>query len=259
MTPSPFDHQLVQSMLFYPRSAEPGSARPNVIDGTIPIEDGVRLGYRLYKYDPAAPVIVYFHGNGEIAPDYDDQAPEYHRIGASLIVIDYRGYGWSSGRPTTTSLLPDAEIAAAALPQILTAAGLGDPPLFLMGRSLGSLPAIHLAHLQPDRWRGLIIESGIADILPLLARFGLPIATMMNLEDPVGNRRKIAATPLPLLVIHGENDQIVPAADGQALYDESPAEYKRILRVRGAGHNDLLFVAFDSYFESVYTFLRDVS
>jgi fermentation-respiration switch protein FrsA (DUF1100 family) len=60
---------------------------------------------------------------------------------------------------------------------------------------------------------------------------------------------------LPLLVIHGENDTLIPVANGQALYDASPAAQKYLLRIAGAGHNDLMFVALDRYFRAITQFL----
>jgi pimeloyl-ACP methyl ester carboxylesterase len=202
-------------------------------------------------------VIIYFHGNGEIAPDYDYSAGEYRRAGASLLVIDYRGYGWSTGRPLASTLLSDAEQAADVLPDILDAVGYGTAPLFLMGRSLGSAPAIHLAHRNEDRYRGLIIESGFSMMIPLLARLGLVVPQISGAPDPLGNLDKMREIGLPLLVIHGENDQLIPVSNGQALYDASPADLKRIKRIPYAGHNDLQMVAVDEYFAAIGDFLRD--
>jgi hypothetical protein len=67
-----FDNMVIRSVLFHPRPSRPGySSLPNVHDGTIPVEGDITLGYRLYAYRPGAPVILYFHGNGEIASDHD--------------------------------------------------------------------------------------------------------------------------------------------------------------------------------------------
>jgi alpha-beta hydrolase superfamily lysophospholipase len=251
------DHPMIRTILFYPRPARPGTSHlPNAVDGTIPVAEDVALGYRLFKHEPGTPLIVLFHGNGEIAPDYDHFARDYHRAGASLLVVDYRGYGWSSGQPRVSTLLADAERVAGALPGLLREAGLGSPPLIVMGRSLGSAPAIHLAHAHPDRFAGLIVESGFADIAPLLAVLGVPPEIAGSGPDPVGNRRKMAEVRLPLLVIHGERDTLIPVDNGQALYDASPAANKRILRVRGAGHNDLLMVGIDQYFAAIAEFIQ---
>jgi alpha-beta hydrolase superfamily lysophospholipase len=251
-----FDHPIIQTALFHPRPDYPGYSRvPDARDGTIPVEEGVELGYRLYPYQPGAPVILYFHGNGEIASDHDSFARDYHFAGASLLVVDYRGYGWSTGTPKVSTLLGDVAPIMEALPGILAEAKLSDQKLVVMGRSLGSAPAIHAAHTYPDRFKGIIIESGFAHTFPLLARLGIPVERLAHLHDPIGNVRKMEEISLPLLVIHGENDTLIPVANGQALYDASPAAQKHLLRIAGAGHNDLMFVALDRYFRAITQFL----
>jgi alpha-beta hydrolase superfamily lysophospholipase len=248
------DNPLIDSALFYPREARPGSSRlTGVTDGTIPVGEGIVVGYRLYAHRPGQPVIVYFHGNAEVAADYDDVASLYHVAGASLMVVDYRGYGWSTGRPAVASLLPDAEAAARALPALLVAAGLHDSPRCVMGRSLGSACAIHLASATPQAWRGLILDSSFAYVGPLLVRLGLMLSVPVE-RDPVGNLDKMRRISTPLLVLHGEADMLVPVSDGQALFDASPALNKTIKRFPGAGHNDLLIYAQD-YFAAIEDFL----
>ncbi len=254
------DNPLILSILFHPRPARPGgSPRAGIIDGTIPVAREVELGYRLYVHAPDAPLIVYFHGNAEVASDYDDLAPYYGRAGASLLVIDYRGYGWSTGRPLVSTLLPDAGAVAGALPILLEEASLSDVPLFVMGRSLGSAPAIHLTHAHPDLFKGLIIESGLAHTIPLLARLGVPPTVLAGVPDPFGSVKKMESIDLPLLVIHGERDMLIPVQNGQALYDASPAALKRIERVPRAGHNDLLFHALNEYFAAIADFITAAS
>lgn len=259
---STLDNPIVLSTLFYPRPDQPGSSRvPNTTDGTIPVTDAdadpIVLGYRLYAHDDVrAPLLLYFHGNGEIASDHDMFAQRYRRAGMSLLVVDYRGYGWSTGSPTVTALLADVAPVLDALPGIVQQAGLSPSGWLIMGRSLGSAPAIHAAHMQPDRFQGIIIESGFSRATRLLARLGLPRTITDNLPDPVGNDRKLAEVRLPLLVIHGENDTLLPVMNGQELFDVSRADDKRILRVRGAGHNDLLAVATDRYFDAIAAFVQ---
>lgn len=254
------DNPLVLSTLFYPRPATPGrSEHPDAHDGTIPVADEVALGYRLYVHTPDAPVILYFHGNGEVAADYDLFAPMYHVAGASLLVVDYRGYGWSGGRPTVSALLGDVAPVVDGLPAVLHQHGVTNEALIVKGRSLGSACAIQAAHQAPERFKGLILESGFARATRLLARLGLPSRLTDALPDPVGNDRKLGEIDLPLLVIHGENDTLIPVDNGQALYDASPAAHKRLLRIPRVGHNDLLFVALDAYFDAVGAFIRAVT
>ena len=96
------DNPVLARFMFYPR-ADRRPAPPGSRDVIVEADDGVALGGRLYMADAAGPSILYFHGNGEVVSDYDDIAPLYAELGVNLLVTDYRGYGTSAGRPTTTS------------------------------------------------------------------------------------------------------------------------------------------------------------
>src|SRR5688572_25314222 len=92
------DTPLIVGNIFFPRKAAPDTHpdKKNVKDGTIEVEDGIKLGYRCYIHQAVAPVLLFFHGNGEVASDYDSFARYYHEAGVSLLVVDFRGYGWSN-------------------------------------------------------------------------------------------------------------------------------------------------------------------
>ncbi|MCU0497885.1 MAG: alpha/beta hydrolase [Anaerolineae bacterium] len=248
------DNPIIINLLFYPRKALPVSGHAHLQDGTISIDDTIRLGYRLYVYRPDAPLILFFHGNGEIATDYDSIAPLFHAIHCSLLVIDYRGYGWSTGHPLTTALFTDAEKVITELPNVFKTTGIQPTGLYVMGRSLGSLPAVHLAETTPDQLHGLIIESGIAEIPSLIKHLGLPVPFLTQLEAHfarANNVDKIRQITLPLAVIHGEADDLLPVEGAQRLYEASPSAYKTILRVPRAGHNDLLMHNTQGYFAAI--------
>lgn len=263
MSQHPLDAPQIVENLFFPRAAMKGSVRRGItaVDGVIPVDEDVVLGYRFYPDDRAGqPMLLYFHGNGEVATDYDSLSTLYHDAGAALLVVDYRGYGWSTGTPLTSKMLPDARKVAEALPDILKAHRVEpQTPVFLKGRSLGSAPAVYLAHQYPEQFRGLIIESGYADAPSLFRRLSIPVPDAMR-EDvhlPVNNVTKMKAVSLPLLVIHGEQDMIIPVEQGQALYEAAPSEKKTLLTVPGAGHNNLLYVATQRYFSAIATFIRE--
>jgi len=235
----PLDDPAIVSRLFYPRRAVQGrSENPNAKDGLIPVDDTASLGYRYFTDPSAERVLLYFHGNGEVAADYDFIAPLYAHIGVVLLVVDYRGYGWSTGQPLTSTLLTDGEAVLPKLDDILGEAS--KLPLYLMGRSLGSGPAIHLAHKSSEHFVGLIIESGFADMPSVFRRLQIPVDLDTITDLPIGNARRMQEISLPTLIIHGEADQLLPVENGQQLYDAAGATHKRILRVPNAGHNDLL-------------------
>lgn len=256
----PLDHPQITAHLFFPRKAQP-HARPvkNTYDGLIKLADGESIGYRLYVRLPDSPLILYFHGNGEVVGDYDTIANMYHDIGVSLLVVDYRGYGWSTGAPLTSKILPDAADVLKALPGILKSARVGDIPIFIKGRSLGSAPAIYLALIAPEAFKGLIIESGFADTPSLFKRLRIAVPDDIADDDtlPINNISKIKRIELPLLVIHGEEDQLLPVTHGQALFDASSVTGKTILRIPGAGHNDLLWVGQQRYFSALNQFIQN--
>lgn len=259
---NPLDDPRITSNLFFPRPAEPGNSRiPNTVDGTLPADGDVVLGYRLYQPEKPTALILYFHGNGEVAADHDGIVPLYFEIGAALLIVDYRGYGWSTGRPLTTRLAPDGDHVMKALPNILPES-LQSLPKFVMGRSLGSAPAIYVAHHYADQLKGVIIESGFADIPSVFRRQEIPAVAKLLVNGmsallPLSNSRRLAKTDLPLLVIHGERDTLLTIENGEKLYDSSPSTRKTFIRIPGAGHNDLLFYGSDVYFDSIAQFMRE--
>lgn len=249
------DNPALLSTLFFPRPAPSQyNGQQDIHDGTIPVDDNVVLGYRLYAGKTEDPLLIYYHGNGEIAADYDSIAPEFKRSGLSLMIIDFRGYGWSTGTPTATSLINDVDALMGELPALLATYNLQNNPRYVMGRSLGSAPAIHMASSYVDQFKGLIVESGFADIRALLARRG-----MLNLlgeePDPIDNLQKVSTLDMPVLVIHGEYDQLIPVENAQELYVASPSSKKMILRIPDAGHNNLLLKP-DLYFGKIREFLQ---
>ena len=103
------DRPEVLGVLFHPRR-EAGVPQISAGVHTVRLDVGenVRVGGKIFAAGPGAPVIILFHGNGEIASDYAPIAPLFRRLGLTLFVIDYRGYGMSDGRPTSTAMLRDA-------------------------------------------------------------------------------------------------------------------------------------------------------
>jgi alpha-beta hydrolase superfamily lysophospholipase len=252
------DRPEVVRVLFYPRREPPNRPTPlRVRRVSFPVADGIEIHGRLHRAKLDGPTILLFHGNGEIAADYDGISPLYSEWGINLLVVDYRGYGNSDGQPNASHLLADAVAVFNQVSPLLVAHGLRARPLFIMGRSLGSAPAIEIGWRAAGDIDGLIIESGFARTLPLLVTLGLRSA----LGEPdearrgFGNLDKIANIQTPTLVIHGQDDRLVPVANGHALYTASGADEKRLVIIPDAGHNDLLFVGQGIYFQALRDFL----
>jgi hypothetical protein len=247
------DRPEILQILFHPRRSafRPADSGP-VRDVRIPVADGVAVGGRAFIASAEGPVVLYFHGNGEIAADYDGIAPLYTRLGLTLLVVDFRGYGTSDGTPTASSLIADAAAVHQALPEVLADLGLTPSRVYVMGRSLGSASALEIAQRAGDGIAGLIIESGFAHTFPLIARLsGLRAEGADESRHGFGNLDKIARVTVPTLIIHGVEDWIIPVEDGEALYEHSAASEKRLVTIPNAGHNDLLMIGRRPYFEAI--------
>jgi fermentation-respiration switch protein FrsA (DUF1100 family) len=217
----------------------------------IPVEPGVAVGGRFYAAGKEAPTLLFFHGNGEIVADYEELGPLYIRQGLNFLPVDYRGYGRSTGTPTVSNLISDCHVIFAFAQEWLKQRGFSGP-LAVMGRSLGSAPALELASVHQDRLAGLIIESGFAYAGPLLELLGVDVEALGFTEERgFRNVDKIRNWCKPLLIIHAEFDHIIPFTEGQALYEASQSLEKTLLKVRGANHNDILAVGFAAYMEAV--------
>jgi len=250
------DHPKVGRALFYPRRDDSlVSHALGVHLVTVEVEPGLTLGGRLYPAGTEAPAILYFHGNGEIAADYDGLATLYTQMGITLLVMDYRGYGKSGGTPTAGHLLADAVTAFDAMDHLFERYGLSPRGRYVMGRSLGSAAAVEVALHAGEGLAGLIVESGFADTFALLARLGMPIQGADEGRDGFGNPDKMSRVTARTLIIHGQADVLIPASDGEELYRRCAAPDKQLVLIPGAGHNDLMIVGMARYFEAIRRFV----
>ncbi|MBA4419230.1 MAG: alpha/beta hydrolase [Syntrophus sp. (in: bacteria)] len=257
--PEQMDRPEIIHRLFFPRrDAMEGLNLPNALSPIVTVAEGVSIGCRFYPIEKDGPNILYFHGNGETCLDYDDVAPLYMEQGMNLFVADFRGYGYSTGSPTCSAMIRDAHPTFHYFVAFLKDLGYtGD--LFVMGRSLGSAPAIEVAFHYQEQLKGLIIESGFAGARNQFARLGVT-GLFKDVKEPIGfgNDLKIKDITIPTLIIHGEEDQIIPAAEGRTLYALSGAAMKRSLLIPHAGHNDLLMEGMEAYMGAVEGFTRDM-
>jgi len=239
--------------LFYPRRDVSGPP-PGAADHRIEVEEGVEVVCRFYPLDPSWPAVLFFHGNGEIASDYDGIAPAYHGIGANLFVVDYRGYGGSDGVPSFASLIGDAHPVLARFHTLLDEEGF-TARRYVMGRSLGSLPAAELAATAHQRLAGLIIESGAPDLARLRQRVGVDDSDTEIGELVEAHDARLEAIRLPVVHIHGEWDQIIPLEHGVAFHQQLATDEKQLVIIPGAGHNDIGWVGRELYFETLARFI----
>lgn len=249
---SALDRPDILSFVFYPRrdfTRTPPEAR----DHFITVEEDVSVSCRYYVNSGESPSVLYFHGNGEVVNDYDHVAPMYNELGLNLFVADYRGYGASQGRPTLRNTVSDACSVLNGLQDIIRRERYCDA-VFVMGRSLGSMSAIEIACRHQEEIRGLIIESGFAAFVSLLAHLGLSPDSLGIHDSEFPNLAKMRTIGSPTLIMHGENDGIIPASEAQELFRTSAAVDKRLLVIPGAGHNDIMWTGRTMYFRAIKEF-----
>jgi pimeloyl-ACP methyl ester carboxylesterase len=239
--------------MFYPRP-DPHPAPPGASDHLIEVEPGIAVAARFYAFDPARPTILYFHGNGEIASDHDPLAPLYRQAGANLFVAEFRGYGRSTGSPTLAHLVADAHPIVRHFHEHLDGAGFAGRR-FVMGRSLGTHPALEVAAHAGERFHGLIVESGAAGLRRMLQRLGFDPETGAGADLAAAHEAKIRSIRLPLLLIHGEWDELIPLEHALELYELLAEVERELLVIPGAGHNDLMWAGLQSYFEAIARFV----
>lgn len=250
------DRPEILQFIFYPRKdLFEISTAANVIAGTIPVDEAVSISYCFYFSDKKHPNLLFFHGNGEVASDYESIGSIYNQIGVNLFVADYRGYGRSGGKPTFTNMIKDAHPVFEGFKRILQEKGFSGN-LFLMGRSLGSASAVELASHYQSQLSGLIIESGFANVFNLFGYLGFPLKALgidvPEMPSSLGLIRKIS---LPTLVMHGEYDQIVPVEEGRALYETIAAKDKRLLIIPGVDHNTIFMGGMEQYLQALKDFI----
>jgi pimeloyl-ACP methyl ester carboxylesterase len=247
------DRPEILNILFFPRREEVPDTH-NATNRFVKVAESVAVSCRFYRVRDNGPNILLFHGNGETAADYGYVAPFYQERGLNLFVGEYRGYGMSDGSPTCSGILRDAHPIFEDFASFIRDAHCTGP-LYVMGRSLGSAPAIEVAWQYQEQLKGLIVESGLAGAGSQLARIGVA-HLFKGVERPVGfgNDLKIQSIHIPTLIIHGEEDTIIPVSEGKSLYSLSGARKKVALFVPHAGHNDLLDRALKDYMEAIVRF-----
>jgi len=177
------------------------------------------------------PIFLYFHGNGGSLRWRDERFRALIADGSGLVALSYRGYGGSSGRPTEAGLIEDARAAYA-----FVIARYPAERIVLWGESLGSALALTLAAEKPVG--RVVLEAPFTSALDVAAQHFWFVPVRLFMKDQFRSDLCVSRVTAPVLVVHGENDTIVPVTLGERLYSLIRAP-KRFVRIAGAGHNDL--------------------
>jgi uncharacterized protein len=177
------------------------------------------------------PVVLYLHGNGASLRWRVDRFQALTADGTGLVALSYRGYGGSSGSPTEAGLIKDAEAAYA-----FTVARYAPSRIVLWGESLGTGVAVALAAEKPVGH--VVLQSPFSSAADVGAERYWFVPVRLLMKDQFRSDLRIGKVTAPVLVLHGDQDQVVPFALGERLYGLINAP-KRFVGFPGAGHNDL--------------------
>lgn len=258
-----FEDQLIFFPSRYPegrwdpsRLSSPGHPDPISIENVwLTAEDGISLNgwYATHAgvADGAAgppPVILWFHGNAGNLTDRYEMLVGMVKLPAEVLILDYRGYGRSEGRPSEEGLYRDAR---AAWKYLTSERKIPPGRIVVFGKSLGGGPAVELAHeVKPA---GLIVQSSFTSIPDMAARI-LPIVPRFLVRTKMDSVRKIRDILVPKLIIHSPDDEVVPYDLGKKLY-EAAAEPKTFYEVPHARHNDTFIAGGSAYWQVLRDFL----
>ena len=228
---------LLNAMLYFPARRilqTPASAGLTYEDVELQTGDGERLhGWWVARRAPPLGHVLLCHGNAGNVGDRVAHAEILTAAGFDVLLFDYRGYGSSTGRPDEQGTYRDAR---AALEWLQRRPDVDPAHVLYLGESLGGAVALELAIEHPPA--GLVLLSAFTSVREM-ARRHYPVVPGSAVPDAYPSLRLIANLRAPLLVLHGEDDMIVPVEHGQALFDAAP-EPKRLRILPGVGHNDLV-------------------
>ena len=223
-----------RSLMYFPettRTTPAVAGLPQAEEISLPTADGEHLVAWHVPPRGAKPVIVYLHGNGGALRYRVERFNRLTTDGIGLVAVEYRGYGGSSGSPSERGLIADGEAAYA-----FAAAHYATSQIVLWGESLGSGVAVALAAEKPVA--RVILEAPFTSAAELAAQryWYMPVRLLMT--DQFRSDERIGKVTVPLLILHGAKDNVVPYAMGQRLFDLAHKP-KHIVRFLDGGHEDL--------------------
>lgn len=220
---------------------------------TLTTEDDVALDAWWVPAPEPRGSLLFFHGNAGNISHRLESIAQFHRLGLSVLIVDYRGYGRSEGRPSEAGTALDARAAW----QWLRDAGNETDEIVVFGRSLGAAVAAALAASLAEQQTApaaVILESPFSSV-PALAQDlypFLPVRWLARIDYPV--KTYVTQISAPLLVIHSHDDEIIPFAQGEAVY-RAAQQPKQLLEIQG-GHNTGFLDSEPAYSEGIDAFLR---
>jgi uncharacterized protein len=248
---------ILAARLYYPRLLYPAPQSDAQAPGegrllTLTSRDGVPVHATEFLGPRDAPVLVYFHGNGEVMGDVLWMARELNQRGIGVVLAEYRGYGLSAdatqSSPSEAGLYEDAEAVLAALAR----EGIESKRIALFGESLGTGVAVEMA--ARGHGASLVLVTPYTSIPEVASRFAFGFPAQLLMRERFDSLAKAARVAVPTLLLHGTDDGVVPYAMGKKLATAFP--HARLITVQGGHHNDLFLGEGWRFFDEVVEFVR---
>lgn len=224
-------------MIFFPMSElyqTPADWGLEYEDVTLNTEDDVQLhGWYLQKRE-SEQVLLFFHGNAGNISHRRDSIQVFHRLGLNVLIIDYRGYGLSEGKPSEQGLYRDA---TAAWRYLTEEKGFDPKNVIIFGRSLGGAVAAKLA--AGVQARGLILESTMSSAGDFARAVFKILSRLVVIRYDFNTAQHIQRVNYPVLVLHSPEDEIMPFHLGKKVY-ELANQPKQFVHMRGDHNNGFL-------------------
>ncbi len=228
------DHPVISERYFFPRPDQP----PEYRDFSTP--DGVRLRCFEHRPHPGAKTLVHYHGNGEVVADYlHDFVGDVSDLGLNLLLVEYRGYGGSTGQARLGKMLDDVTT-------VREGCGLAPEEVVLYGRSVGAIFALEWVSQDP-KVAGLVLESGVADPHQRLALRLDPAELGVDRETfsaacarRLSHQSKLSNYHGRVLVFHAINDSLVELNHAQLHMEWSKSPEKKLVTFHRGDHNTIL-------------------
>jgi uncharacterized protein len=208
------------------------------------ISDGVRINGLHFNREAPKGLVLYFHGNSRSIKGWAKYAKDFYRYDYDVVLIDYRGFGKSTGKRSETEMLKDVQFIYEHL-----AREYGEEHLIVYGRSLGSGFAAKVASDNQPRY--LILDAPYYNFTRVIERF-LPILPIrFVLRYHLRTDKWIAKVACPVYIIHGTRDLLIPIRHSEELQKINPRKII-LIRIVGGAHNNL------PKFPEYHNFLRDI-
>ncbi len=240
---------IISKLAFHPQKEHINFIREDyMVDKTITTDDGVKLNAILFTRKNHKKLLIFFHGNAGNLSHRLNQAQKIFDMGVDVLLVDYRGFGKSQGSISEAGLYKDAKSTLSwALKSYK------EKNIFILGRSIGSVAAIHAS--KNKNLAGLILITPLSNAKDMAKNMKLGLLSFLA-DGRLDNLLNIKHIKTKTLFIHGNKDKLIPLELSKKLYKNLQAE-KKLIIVDGAGHNDIEYVG-EKYFKSIQKFISNM-